>query len=130
MFASRFRSSGCGETFEAAVEIVFQIVEVFEADRKTQRRSARRPSRGGAIACAIEGNDEAFIAAPGIAEAEQFETVEHRGDRGFAHRVQDDAEEAGRTGEIALPQRMAGVARQRGMDDARNLRPPLEPAGE
>ena len=52
------------ESGEAAGEIGLEILDVFQPDMKTQGWAARLPLRGGAIACAIEGNDQAFKAAP------------------------------------------------------------------
>src|SRR5689334_4960208 len=51
------RGLQCGKT---AVEIGLEIVDVLKPDMEAQRRAARRPFGRGAIAVAIEGDDQAF----------------------------------------------------------------------
>src|SRR5262249_3387704 len=76
--------SGCGpEALEAAVEVFLQVLEVLEAAVEAHQRPARRKVGRGAGRRAVDRDGEALVAAPGIAEAEQFEPVEHRGDGGL-----------------------------------------------
>ena len=73
------RLIGCGvERRKAALEIGFQVIDMFQPDMQPQRRPARRPFGGRAIAGAVERNDEAFKAAPRITHAEQFNGIEQR----------------------------------------------------
>ena len=82
------------------------------------------------VAVQSNGNGEAFVAAPGIAEAEQFEAVEERRDRGLRRRLQHDRKEARGAGKVALPKLMARMIGQGGVDDAQDLRAGGEPLRE
>ena len=73
---------------------------------------------------------EALVAAPGIAQAEEREGVEEGLDRRLRHRLQHHAEEARCAREVTLPQGMAGVVLQRGMEHPADFGPGLQPAGE
>src|SRR4051812_4272985 len=55
---------------KTALQVVLEIADIFQSDVKPQRRPARRPFGGGAVRLAVEGNHEAFEAAPRIAHAE------------------------------------------------------------
>src|SRR5208337_4431066 len=92
---------------KSALQVGLQILDVLEADAEADGRAARRPAGRGAVGCAVEGNRQTFVAAPGSAEAEELEPVEEGRDRRLRDRLEDDAEEAGRAGEIALPDRVA-----------------------
>src|SRR5208337_5435066 len=116
------------ETDETPLEIRLQVLDVFEANAEADRRSPRRPAGRGAVGRAVERHGEALVAAPGIAEAEQLEPVEEGRDRRLGHRLEDDAEEARRAGEIAPPDRMARMIGQGGMDDPEDLGPRRQPA--
>ncbi len=83
-----------------------------------------------AVRCASNGTARTLVAAPGIAEAEQLEPVQERRNRRLGRGPEDHAEEAGRAGEIALPQRVARMIGQGGVDDGEDLRPPRQPAGQ
>ena len=61
LLSDRLRSIESGE---AAGEIGLEVLDVLEADVKTQGRTARLPLRGGSIACAVKWNNQAFKAAP------------------------------------------------------------------
>ena len=89
---------------------------------ETHGRAARRPARRGADVGAIERDREAFVAAPGCADAEQFERIEESIHRLLRHRLEHHAEQARGAGEVALPQRVAGMARHRRMQQAQALR--------
>jgi hypothetical protein len=52
------------ESRKAVGEIGLEILDVFQPNVKTQGWAARLPLRSGAIAFAIEWNDQAFKAAP------------------------------------------------------------------
>ena len=56
-----------------------------------------------------------------------LQPVHKGGDRRFGHRLQLEAEQAAGALEIALPQGMAGIAGQGGIEDAGDFRPGLEP---
>src|SRR4051794_5700572 len=60
---------------KAALEVGLEVVDIFEPDVKPQRRAARRPFGRRAIEAAIEGNDQAFEAAPRKTHAEQFQGI-------------------------------------------------------
>ncbi len=87
------------------------------SSRPTCRRSAW-PSACHLVAvralCRIERNDEALVAAPGIAHAEQLEAVQHGGEGGLRRGLQNDREKPARAGEVALPQRVARMRRKAG----------------
>lgn len=69
------------QPFKALVEVFLQVLDVFKAHGKAQGWAFRRPLGRGAVAGAVEGDDQAFKTAPAVAEAEQLQAVEHRGDR-------------------------------------------------
>src|SRR5688572_15981817 len=95
---------------------------------EAERRSARIPRNRAPIGAAVEGHHEALVAAPRITHPEQLEPVQHGADRLAWSGFQDDGEEAGRAFEIALPDRVTGMALQRRMQHPRNLAPGFEPA--
>ena len=101
---------------------VLQILDVLKPDLQSHRRAAGRPCGRGAVGRTVERNDQAFVAAPTVAEPKQLQRVEHRRDRRLGDGLQDDAEQAGGAEKVALPYFVAGVVRQRGMDDALDLR--------
>jgi hypothetical protein len=77
--------------------------------------------------CAVEGNDEAFVAGPRIAEAEQLEPVEHAAtpasDTGFST-IEKRPEEPVKSRFHSAMARMIGQGR---VDDAQHLGPVAEP---
>src|SRR3954471_21708664 len=95
---------------------------MLQPDMEPQCRALRGPSRRRAIVRAVEGDDKAFKAAPGIAHAEQFYAVEQGIDGLLRHRFQHDAEQARGAGEIALRDRVTGIAFETGMQHAAYLR--------
>src|SRR5271166_4887568 len=113
---------------KSALQVGLRSLDVLVADAGGDGRAARRPAGRGAVGCAVEGNRQTFVAAPGSAEAEELEPVEEGRDRRLRDRREDDAEEAGRAGEIALPDRVAGVVGQGRVDHPQNLGPRLKPA--
>ena len=76
----------------------------------------------------VERDGEALEAAPGGADAEQRQRVEERDSPRPAARLEHDAEQPARAGEVALPDRVAGIALERRMQHARDLGPLREPA--
>ena len=122
------RSARGREACEPGFEVGAQVVDVLKTDMEAQRRALGAPLRRRAIAARIERDDEALVAAPREAHAEQLKPVEHRGDGGCWHRLQDHREEPGGAEEIALPDRVLRVAREAGMEDARDLGALLQPA--
>src|SRR5262245_11134511 len=95
---------------------------------EAHRRSARRPGRGAAHVVAIERDDEALEAAPRRADAEQRQRIDESRHRLLRHRLEHNAEQAARAGEVALPDRVAGTALERRVKDLGDLRTPTEPA--
>src|ERR1700750_1096003 len=94
------------ERREAAREIGLEVLDILQPDMEAQRRTARRPGCRGAVRAAVEGNDEALAAAPGITHAAQFYGGEQGVDGSLRLRLQHDAEQAGGAGKIAFPDRM------------------------
>src|SRR5262245_19940781 len=99
-----------GERGEAAFEIADQVIDALEPDVDAHGRPARRPCGRGPDDGAVEGNGEALEAAPRRPNAEQRELVEERVDRLLRDRLEHDAEEPARAGEIAPPERVTGIA--------------------
>ena len=124
----RLRLLRCRQRRKAAFEIGDQIAGILEPDMEAHRRSARRPFGRGAVGRAIEQDGQALEAAPGCAHAEQRQLVDEGVHRRLRHRLEHDAEQAAGAGEVALPDGMAGIAFERGMQHAQHLRPLLEPA--
>jgi hypothetical protein len=56
-------SNGGSHPFEPRVEVLFQILDVFEANGNAQGRARRITRRRAAMTPAIEGNDKALKAA-------------------------------------------------------------------
>ena len=100
------------ERRKAALEIGFEIVDILKPDMEPQGRTTGRPFGRGAIAVAVERNDEAFKAAPRKPHAEQLDRVEQGIDSLLRRRLQHNAEQAGRAGKIPFPDRVAGIALQ------------------
>ena len=95
---------------------------------EAQGRAFRRPARRGAAAFGVGRQDQALIAAPAGADAEQVERVDHRVDRRLGRRLEDHAEQSAGAEKVALPQRVARVFRQSRVEHARDFRPGLQPA--
>src|SRR5579872_5258223 len=123
----RQSSTDSRETLESSLEVLLEVFDIFEADRKAQSWAARRPARRGAILRTIERNDQAFEAAPGIAHSEELQSVEEGCDGLLRRRLQDDREESGRTREIPLPDGVARIVLHRRVKDARDFGALLEP---
>ena len=100
---------GGGEPGKPCVEIRLEIVDVLKTHMETQGRAFYLPLGRSPVSAGIEGEDEAFIAAPGLSHTEEIEPVEHRGQGVMRSRLQHDGEEAGRAGEVPLPERMTGM---------------------
>ena len=91
--------------------------------RAGKRRRVRAPDGPGGR------QRQTLIAAPGGADAEQGEGIDHRDHRFRADiGLEDDAEQAAGAGVIALPDGMPGGAGKGGVKDAPHLRPLTEPA--
>ena len=95
-------------------------------------KRATTPANFGGVAVAGDvaggGQRQALEAAPGRADAEQRQAVDHRVDRlGGEARLELDAEQAGGAGEVPLPQLVAGRAGQRRVQHAGDFRPGGEP---
>jgi hypothetical protein len=76
---------------------------------QAQRRAARGPVGRRAIVAAVEGDHQAFVAAPRIAQSEQGERIEEGVDRGLRYGLEDDAEQPRGAGEVAAPNGVSGV---------------------
>ena len=114
--------------FEPFFQIGKEIVRVFQSAVNAQQRSLREkwPDR----AMKMRRNNETFVSSPGIPNAETFKPVEEGCKRRLCDRRELHAEQSARACEIALPDRMAGIAFQRGMQHARHFRTTLKPSGE
>src|SRR5947207_8571028 len=106
---------------KAALEIADQIIDVLEPDMQPHGRPARHPVRRRADAGAVEWNGQALEAAPRRADAEEAQRVDERVDRALRNRLEHDAEEAARAGEIAPPHGMTRTALERRMEHAGDL---------
>src|SRR5215218_355251 len=95
---------------KAAFEIGLEIVDVLKPDMQPQGRTARRPFGRGTVTVAVERDHKALKAAPRKTHAEQFYRVEQRIDGLLRRRLQHNAEQAGGSGEITFPDRVAGMA--------------------
>src|SRR5207244_13552807 len=73
-------------------------------------------------------HDQAFIAAPGIAAAEEHQTVKERGERFPRNGPEHNAEQSARAFKVAFPDRVTRIVFEGGMQYARDFRPSLEPA--
>jgi hypothetical protein len=60
----RVQVLGGVEGFKSALKIALEIFDILQPDVEPQRRSARRPFGGRAVARAVKRNDEALEAAP------------------------------------------------------------------
>jgi len=99
-------------------------------DLEAQRRPAGRPARRRAIVRAVERNHEALEAGPGIAQAEQFEPVEHRRHRRLRRRLQRHAEEARRAAKSRFQIACPGSSARAGCMTRSTSGPSLQPARE
>src|SRR3546814_18945578 len=88
-------------------------------------RSRRRAHRGG-----VGEDQQAFVAAPACADAEQLDAVDQRRRRLLPAGLESEAEESGRAGEVAAPDGMAGIGRQGRIEQAVDLRPLVQPLGQ
>ena len=61
---------------EAALQILDQVLRVFEADMHPQRRAFRCPTRRGAAAFGVGRQDQALKAAPAGADAEKVDIAQ------------------------------------------------------
>src|SRR5260221_9444259 len=118
------------EAIEAAREIVDEIVDILEPGMDAHRRTGAVPRFGGAQLFRMARDDEALEAAPGIPHAEKLHAVEHRLECRPRTWFEDDAEEPGSAGEIALPELVPGMLGHRRMKNALDLGTRLEPVGE
>ena len=92
------------------------------------RRPRRLPARGAAVAGGIDGQGQAFKAAPAIADAEMDQPVDQRGAGNVIPAIEDEGEKAGRAGKVTRPMGMAGTVGKRGMQDTRDAGLILQPA--
>lgn len=73
-------------------------------------------------------NGEAFIAAPGITKAENLQCIEERMRFFLVATGKHEGENAGGAGKVTLPDFMAGVAFQCGMQDTVDCRMAFKPS--
>src|SRR5690606_18510555 len=98
------------------------------------------PGPGGAQVVDRRRHDQALVATPGIADAEEPAPLAQGGERALALRgarrtrerlaVELEREQAARAREIAPPELVPRMPGQRGMQYARDPRLALEPAGD
>src|SRR3954469_21454810 len=100
---------------------------MLQPDMEPQRRAAWRPLGRRAIIGAVELDDQAFKAAPGIAHPEQFYGIEQRIDGLLRYRFQHDAEQPGCAGKIAFPYRVPRIALKARVQYPADFRPLLQP---
>src|SRR3546814_2771240 len=86
------------------------------------------PPGRGADRPRIARHDQAFIAAPAEPDAEMRQCVDESRPRAIVGALQGKAEQPAGAGEIARPQRMAGIVRQPRMEHPPDLCPRREPA--
>src|SRR5215212_4971408 len=117
------------ERREAALQIGSEIADVLQSNMKAHRRSLGLPRRCRTERRAVERDDETLEAAPRGADTEQRQRIDEGVCCLLGHRLEHDAEQAGRAGEIALPQRMTRIGLQSRMQYARDFGARLEPFG-
>src|SRR3954453_18384123 len=104
---------------KAAVEILDQILRVFETDMEPESGAIRSPAGRAPAAFGLGRQDQALIAAPAGADAEQVEFVYQRIDRCFGRGVEHDTEQSAGAEKVAFPEPVAGVLRQGRVEHAR-----------
>src|SRR5580704_19530416 len=123
-------SGRCGngaELVEAAFQVLDQVLRVFEADVEAQGRTFRLPARRGAAAYWIGRQDQALITTPARPDPEQIERIDHCVYRRFGGWFEDDDEQPAGPEKIALPQFVAWIVGQSGVEHTRDLGPGLQP---
>ena len=125
----------CGGAHDAARSLwkpcsrsAMRSAGVLQPDMQPQERPVGRPRPGRAHGPRIDRQDQALVAAPGGAHAEEAHAVEHGVHRRLGKRLQQDREQARAAGEVAPPQGMAGIVRQGRMEHAVDLGALLQPA--
>ena len=116
------------EPFETRFQIRDQIVGILQPDVHAQQERRLRPGIDGARDRHPVVGDEALVTAPGRADAKQLEPVHHAGHRRLVAGVHREPEQAGRPGEVPLPQRMTWIALQGRIEHPLHLRTRFEPA--
>src|SRR5471032_2854544 len=113
------RTSRRRELRKPAFEVGDKVVAVLEADVQAHCRAARLPFRGTPQLRAVEGYRQTLEAAPGGADTKEVERLDEGGNSfGGIIRLQDETEEARGALEVALPDCMARVVVERGMQHA------------
>ena len=98
---------------------------------EAQARPGGIPLRRGADDGVVGGgNDQTLEPAPGKAQLEVMEAIQHGIHRRFGGGLQDHPEQAASAGEIPLPQGMAGIGGQRRIQHPVHFRSALQPSGE
>src|SRR3954467_9783581 len=100
---------------------------MLEPDVKPQHRSWELWRKRAVI---LGRDNQAFESAPGKADREQLQTIDHRGYGFVGNRIEDDAEEAARAGEVAFPDRVALIVVERRIKHAGDLGLRLQPRGK
>src|ERR1019366_1559726 len=90
---------GVAQCVQTASEIGDQVGGVFQADVQAHQRPGQAARKAAVGELVAGGNGQAFEAAPGKAQAEQAQGVEHGVDRGAGGRVEDNAQKPVRAGE-------------------------------
>src|SRR5690348_9655451 len=101
---------------ESFFQIGDQITRIFQTGMDAQDRSFG----GNGFGCAMDvtGEDQAFKAAPGIADAEMLQAVYQARDGLFRHGLQFESEQSRSPPEVPLPNGMAGIVRERRIKNA------------
>src|SRR5688572_27341516 len=107
---------------KAALQVRNQIVRILQPDVQPDGRAAGIPLGHGAVALDARNDGEALEAAPARSDAEDLKRIDESGDLPLRGGLEHDREQRRRAGEIALPDRVAGVVLQRWVDDTLHFR--------
>src|SRR3546814_49219 len=118
------------EAGEAGGEVGDEVVAMLQPGMDAQGRAGRVPAGRGAHGGGVGQDHEALEAAPARADAEELDAVDQRHRRLAPAGLQDDAEEARGAGEVAPPDRVPGIGRQRRIEQAVDLRALAQPFGQ
>ena len=115
----------------AAREFQAEARDRFEARMDPEQRPGPvvRPASGAAVHLAVAGDQQAFVATPGEAHAEQVEGGNEALHGLIRDGLQDESEQAAGAGEVTLPQRVVTAGRQRRVEHFGNFLPRRKPFG-
>jgi hypothetical protein len=110
------------------LKIANEIGNILKSDMEANGGAAGRPPGCGANRRAVEGDRQAFEAAPGSADAEQGQLVQEGMNGCDGSRLEYGAEKSARAGKIPFPDRVAGMALEGRMEYAHYFGAFFEPA--